>query len=275
MESFVFDDGTLSLSFMAWEECMTELATSLPDDHIMKTALMAVSGSDKSPLFLATVFGIQSLLRLVIERDHALDWDQRNDLGHTAMYVASGAGNLRIVQTLIAHGAQIDVQCGKYGSPLHAACFMGQTDVVSLLLENEASVTCGKRFRNALEAACQGNQEEVALVLLGQRPMIDSAAEYNEAVESAAQSGFIRVLEWLERSELARKFGSPDNDTAAKKYATKAIQGGQVGVLRRRLRGAEDPLQSLPEDAVAIAAAHAQDDVIRCLHDRGVSIETE
>ena len=94
----------------------------------------AVPNSAYSPLFTACVFGLTDLVE-DIGSANDFDWDRKNDQGHTGLYLASRYGYEDIVRFLIKHGADVNAIGGKYGNPLHGACFAGQIDVVRRLLE--------------------------------------------------------------------------------------------------------------------------------------------
>ncbi|RFU24961.1 hypothetical protein B7463_g11382, partial [Scytalidium lignicola] len=273
--SFMFhEDLDFSLSFEDWLENVKKIVEILPNDHAMKPDLDAVQSAVPEPLFLAAVFGLDCLLNLLAMSSAEQDWDQRNHLGHTAIYLAAATGHLSTTSILIDQGAEINVECGQYGSPLYAACFAGHTEVVSLLLKHGASITRGAKFKNALEAAFRGDREDVTLCLVQHDSIINNAEDYEQTVQGAAQAGFLRVVDWLDRPALASPFrkGTPDR---VKAKTAKAIRGGQLGVLQRFLNNASDPTALLPHDAIAIAALYGHTDLIPFLLDKGMGIESE
>lgn len=165
MKEFVFDDGEISLSFIDWLDDAQEYSRALSNHHPLKKALSAVVNSCHTPLFTACVFGLISLL-YVISPPANFDWNQKNDLGQTGLYLASANGYEKIVRLFIDHGADINASGGRHGSPLHAACFLGHTTVVQLLLDHGADPKSSGRFDNALQASLLGDNEEVALLVL-------------------------------------------------------------------------------------------------------------
>lgn len=66
MSSFIFDESLdASLSFEMWLDTTRELAQLLPNDYVMKPALDAIPSAEAAAIFLASVFGMNSLMDLV------------------------------------------------------------------------------------------------------------------------------------------------------------------------------------------------------------------
>jgi ankyrin repeat protein len=71
------------------------------------------------------------------------------------------------VKLLLAAGADVNMQGGKYGSALQAACFDGCEKVVEQLLKAGADVNMqGGKYGNALQAASLEGHENVVKQLL-------------------------------------------------------------------------------------------------------------
>jgi ankyrin repeat protein len=277
MVSFVFEDEDCdaSLSFEAWLEIAKEIATLLPRDHPMKPALDAIPNETSSPLFLAAVFGIDGLLTLLAESGADIDWDQRNDLGHTALYLAVASGHLSTVTTLIEKGAELNTECGAYGSPLHVACFRGYEEIAEKLLQNGASPKCGSKFQSAVQAASQGGHEDIVLALIRHDATIDTEDDYEQAIQMATEYGFIRVIDQLLKPTF-KHFIDKESPEKNKMRLAKAIKGGQLFVLQRQLSKASSDAKGIfPKDSVAIAALYGHADIVKYLLDQGLDIEAE
>ncbi|KAG7405660.1 Ankyrin repeat domain-containing protein 50 [Fusarium oxysporum f. sp. rapae] len=274
---FVFEDEDydVSLSFEAWLEIAKQIATLLPRDHPMKPALDAIPNETSSPLFLAAVFGIDGLLTFLSESESDIEWDQRNDLGHTALYLAVATGHLSTVTSLIEKGAELNVECGAYGSPLHVACFRGYQEIVEKLLQNGASPKCGSKFQSAIQASSQGGHEDIVLYLIGDGATIDFEEDYEQAIQMATEYGFIKVIDQLLKPEF-RRFIDKETPDKSKMRLAKAIKGGQMFVLKRQLsKASSDAKSTFPKDAVAIAARYGHTDIVKYLLEQGLDIEAE
>lgn len=272
---FVYDGpGYVSLSFMGWLDHIASISVELADDHPMKTATEAIPNPEGSPLFVASIFGLDCLLRDIGLGVNTTNWDQRNDHGHTSLYLACASGSQSAALTLLDHGADPNAECGRFGNPLQAACFAGHVTVVELLLKNGALVYEKGAFSNALQACVKGHKEEAAKVLLKSEDIIRSVEEFDFALGCAAQAGFLEVVEWLHRSPLASQYGSEYPDKMKMK-TTRAIQGGNTSVLERFLKNRPRPTDLLPDGPMAVAAIYGHESIIELLSGMNIDLEGE
>ncbi|KAF4344015.1 hypothetical protein FBEOM_2059 [Fusarium beomiforme] len=277
MASFLFEDEghDVSLSFETWMEVAKEIASLLPRDHPMKPALDAIPNETSTPLFLAAIFGIDGLLTLLAESGIEMDWDRRNHLGHTALYLAAATGHLSTVSILIENGAEPNIECGAYGSPLYVACFNGYKDIAKKLVQNGASPRCGSKFHSAIQAASQGGHEDVLLALIKHDVTIESEEDYEEAIQMATEYGFIKTIDQLLKPTFKRFLDKETRDKYKMRLA-KAIKGGQLFVLQHQLsKISPDARNILPKDAVAIASLYSHTDIVKYLLEQGLDIEAE
>ena len=274
MVSFIFDeDFDTTLSFDSWLETKQEIIPVLANDHALKIDLDVIPDGDTGYLFLISVFGLASLLRVVFKHVADLDVNQKNMHGHTPAYLAAALGHSDTLSTLVDHGANVNVKCGTYGSPLHAACFAGHLEVVKMLLELGASTSCGVVFENALQAACRGGHENVALHLISSGYIVESEADYDSTFESAARAGFVNVIDMLNRPSFLL-FNRSKSDKVMKKIR-KAIHGGQLGVIRHFLHQNINQRELIPPDAIALATLSNHKDLVEFFLDEGMSMESE
>ena len=71
------------------------------------------------------------------------DVNHRDNLGLTALMVASRNGDLEAVKALVANGAHINLKDHKHFCSLHYATFHNNIEVVKYLVENGAFVYDG------------------------------------------------------------------------------------------------------------------------------------
>ena len=270
MTSFIFDeDFDTTLSFDSWLGTRPELVPILANDHALKIALDAIPDGNCGFLFLISVFGLTSLLREVFEHVVDLDVNQRNTHGHTPAYLAAASGHSATLSMLVDHGANVNVQCGRCGSPLHAACFAGHLEAVKMLLKFGASISYGDVFDDALQAACRGGHEDVALHLISSGDVVKSEAEYDRCIESAAYAGFVNVIEMLDRPSFLPFNRSKPGKV---KKIRKAIHGGQLGVIRHFLHQQFEKKELIPP---ALATLYNHKALVEFLLDEGMSVEGE
>lgn len=271
---FIFDeDFDTTLSFDTWLRSVRKLVILLPNDHAMKPALDSIPISDTGFIFLISVFGLDTILNAVFSNLPDLDVNQRNHLGHAPVYLAAALGHLDTLSMLLDRGSDVDIECGKYGSPLYAACFSGHVAVVDKLLQFGASTSCGAVFGNALQAAFNGSRENVALHLLEKGAIKDTEDAYEHAMQGAAQAGLISVVERLQLPPFLRQ--GQDKPDKTRKRTKRAIEYGQVDVLRGFLEPFTDVTNLLPPDAVALATLRNHRDIVEFLLDKGMNMEFE
>ncbi|KAF9777775.1 hypothetical protein IL306_004320 [Fusarium sp. DS 682] len=277
MTSFVFEDEDceVSLSFEAWLDICKEIASVLPRDHPMKPVLDAIPSDSASPLFLAAIFGIDGLLRILDDSETETDWNQRNSIGHSAVYLAAAFGHLSTVTALIEKGVELDVECGAYGSPLYVACFRGYENIALKLLQHGAAPKYGSKFKSAIHAASHGGHESIMVALIQHHSNITSQEDYEQAVQLATEYGFIQAIDELQKPKF-KPFTNKETPDKHKMRVAKAIKGGQLFVLQRQLtkQGAVAS-EVFPKDAVAIASLYGHRDIVKYLLDQGLDIEVE
>ena len=101
---------------------------------------------------------VDELMEYIVSKE---DINIRSPDGHAALHYAGKAGQLRIVEILIANGADLNAQTLKGNTPLHGAAYKGQVKVVLTLLNAGAE----KSIKNAdgdtaLDRAMQHHERE-------------------------------------------------------------------------------------------------------------------
>jgi ankyrin repeat protein len=92
---------------------------------------------DPEALFLAIFLNRDETLVVLLER--GADVRRRLEWGGAALHVAARYGTVETVRAVLAHGADIDEDCG--GTPLYWAADQGRPEVVELLLRCGANAT--------------------------------------------------------------------------------------------------------------------------------------
>ena len=269
IEEFVFDGDDVAPDFVDWMHDVNYLVKKLPNHHPLKKALNSVLHSGGSPLFTACVFGLVSIVdHLAHGPDY--NWNQTNDLGQSGLYLAAACGQKTIVQRLLQHDIQVNALGGKFGHPLHAACFRGDASIVKTLLDHGADPKLG--CRSALEYALLGDNENVALLLLDGRFEISTQAQFDSILQQAAETGCADVVQSLQRTyaSIYGDLGSPRC-----RAIEVAIFKGRIGVLERYIQKLSDPNVDMPKGAIATAALGGQNDMINYLVEQELDLNQE
>ncbi|TVL63531.1 ankyrin repeat domain-containing protein [Brachyspira hyodysenteriae] len=130
---------------------------------------------DKNNYINIDVFGIAKILiehennKNVIEKKD-IEIDFKNKDGYTPLMIASYKGNTDIVKLLLEYNASVDITNDYNYTALIYACIYGRADVVKILLEHKADMYIETKLENnhltALMISCSQNHTEIARILL-------------------------------------------------------------------------------------------------------------
>lgn len=155
------------------------------------------------PLFLAAYCGHEDIVRHLVSRGVNVNVtgytikinenseDSLRSTGDTALQIAAYKHNQVIVEILLEHGADVNLQSGDYGNPLQVAAYSGDKAVVETLLQHGADVNLqGGKHGTALNAAAgAGNKAIVEILLKGGAEKSLVGGDYGTALHAAAYSG--------------------------------------------------------------------------------------
>ncbi|WP_144149937.1 ankyrin repeat domain-containing protein [Brachyspira hyodysenteriae] len=121
------------------------------------------------------VFGIAKILieqenneDVIAKKDIEIDF--KNKDGYTPLMIASYKGNTDIVKLLLEYNASVDITNKDNYTALIYACIYGRADVVTILLEHKANMYIETKLENnhltALMIACSQNYAEIVRILL-------------------------------------------------------------------------------------------------------------
>ena len=120
----------------------------------------------------------------------------------TALYYAALCGFGGLVNYLIStHGEDVNAECGRHGTPLHAASYEGHLDVARLLLDHGANVNTKNAHEGApLCLAYAGRHVDVMRLLLehGADPDVDvSTINGRPILGDVSSHGLVEVVHLL------------------------------------------------------------------------------
>ncbi|KAL2706137.1 hypothetical protein AAEP93_001387 [Penicillium crustosum] len=267
-----------------------------------------------SPLYYAILLGLGHILSLLIAslgeetKLNAAINKQAGFLGNALQVASSGFStdgildehnynvvnerkvqNEKAVQTLLYHGAEVNIQGGRFGTALQATSCEGHEKVVQILLDQGADINAqGGRYSNALQAAAQGGHEKVVQILLDQGADISAEGyPYGNALQAAAQGGYEKVVQILldqgadinARGDLfgdVLKAISQGGDLYGNALQA-AAQGGHEKVVQMLLDQGADINAQGGRCCTALQAASSggYEKVVQMLLDRGADINTQ
>jgi ankyrin repeat protein len=147
------------------------------------------------------------LSRLVVDSDTYTDYlplitrlinaganlDPIDIMGDTPLAIASWDGNMELIQLLIARGADVNGNSGKWGRPVHRAILKNNMDSLKALVEKGADLaSCHSNLGTPLQVACgQDSETEIMEYLVekkGADPNAEGATVRNVMLEACLRS---------------------------------------------------------------------------------------
>ncbi|MFC3196244.1 ankyrin repeat domain-containing protein [Parapedobacter deserti] len=126
----------------------------------------AVSEHGFTPLGVATHFGNEDIVRLLLANGADPNIQSQNGYNVYPLHAAIGSGFDSIAKMLIEAGAEVNVLQSSRTSPLHLASQNGNIDLIILLLENGALLEIKNDMgKTASDLAAEKGHMEIANIL--------------------------------------------------------------------------------------------------------------
>ncbi|OQO08792.1 hypothetical protein B0A48_05682 [Cryoendolithus antarcticus] len=142
--------------------------------------------------------GVEDAMCAILNDGHANENSHWEGEG-SALYAASSKGRAKVVEMLLAKGADVNAQGGDYSNALQAASAGGHEKVVDILLAKGADVNAqGGDYGNALQAALARGHEKVVDILLAKGADVNAqGGRYGNALQAASRGGHEKVAGML------------------------------------------------------------------------------
>jgi ankyrin repeat protein len=115
-----------------------------------------------SLLGLATFFGQQEVVQLLLDSGAAVNQHSQNTMRVAPLHSAVAIGSIELVKILLDHGAQIDAPQQNGITALHAAAHHGNTELVQLLLKQGADSSLQtSEGKTALDFAKEDGHQDI------------------------------------------------------------------------------------------------------------------
>jgi ankyrin repeat protein len=223
------------------------------------------SGTGPTPLVIASLYGLQSLVEFVL--DDGVDIDGLSPHYGTALQAAAGTHDEVIVHYLVERGANINAQGGYFDNALQAAAYGGKADTVRYLVERGANINAqGGLYGNALQAAAYQNKVDIVRYLVDQGANINAqGGHFDNAFQAAAYGGKADTVRYLvERgADINARGGSYGNALQA------AVSGGKADTVHYLVETGADV------NALQAAAYHSNLNLVRYLVERGANVNAQ
>ncbi|KAB2573286.1 Ankyrin repeat domain-containing protein 50 [Lasiodiplodia theobromae] len=296
--------AVLPLYFGWWHLGRVVSMSPLETAKAFRSPLMADAGSNEElGGLLASSKGDEDLVRTILKKDLSTTNAQGGFYGN-ALVAASYEGHEKVVEILLAAGADINVQghfgdsiqatagtgFGPYekdieelfvnwakdnpyarhnGYALQAASFAGHEKVVQVLLDKGGDINArGGDHGTALQAAIAGGQESVAKILLDRGADVNAqGGVYGNALQAASFEGRRRMVKMLLKkgADVNAQGGIYGNALVA------ASCPGHESILQMLLaKGADvDAHSGYHGNALHVASSEGYDNVVQMLLDKG------
>ena len=159
----IFDPNEPYFLAWTWLEGHDERQESIPEPPTTPSC---------PPLHLAALYDLDDIANWLIT-SRSQDPDERN-ASETALHIASSSGNLKVAQSLIEHGANVNPPSPSILGPLHAASLSGQLEISRLLIKNGADVNA-LISGNVTALFCASRYGDLEVV----RALLESGADPN------------------------------------------------------------------------------------------------
>jgi ankyrin repeat protein len=265
LKEFMFSNEDFMSPFPLWIETIDEISKTLSGPHARLMDLAAIGSESATPLFTACIYGLEFAIEVLSEMS-AFDVNQKNRRGHTGLYLASAAGQTRVVDRLLKLGADVGIEGGRHMTALQAACANGHGDIAQLILDFSSQTLTAGTITSAVQAALRNDREHVALILLKRSPLPMSQDTFDPVFEAAAGMGFTELLNYLHSTSNSLS----DKTKLIPSGAERTFHDSKVDLFPKYFQN-----RALPNDAIATAAFYGQNKIIEFCIDKGLDIEHE
>ena len=215
--------------------------------HSAEYNVRALYSVPPTPLFLACRFGLVSLMEDLKNWSNT-DWNQRNNEGTTALYLAAEYGHLAVVQMLLNKGAKVNDQ-SEYGTALHAASRAGHNNIVLHLLRNDADLEAkDKTGSTSLFHAAQFGHKQAVQLLLEKGANVQARGLDGSALHIASGEGYIEIVRILLKEGSSLETVDVRGDIAL----IAAVAAGKVMSVRLLLEAGANARTTDPERRTAL-----------------------
>uniref|UniRef100_A0A6B2LNP8 Uncharacterized protein n=1 Tax=Arcella intermedia TaxID=1963864 RepID=A0A6B2LNP8_9EUKA len=97
-----------------------------------------IAHNDMTPLYISCQKGHRDIVQILLHHDADVNIQCFN--GATALYAACGEGDIGIVEVLLQHKADVNIPCYNGASPLLVSCSQGHAQIVKILINHDADI---------------------------------------------------------------------------------------------------------------------------------------
>lgn len=261
-------------------EGVTALWAASQEGYLDTAKILTSAGADVglpdiagvAPLHIASSNGHPDIVELLVE--HGADPRRQNANGTAPILVASEFGHLSVVEYLVSCGCQINRPSGPNNwTPLTAAALSGNTELVSFLLSQGASVTA---------QTSEGTSALYAAALEGHTDVVQLLIDFDASVDQPRHDGWTPIMAAAQHNhvDLLRLLlaNGADLSAGSRPALIVAAQNNSIQVLQLLLEKGVEVDVTASEDngskytALLSASSAGHLDVVRLLIDNGAAV---
>ncbi|KAJ5970670.1 uncharacterized protein N7479_000588 [Penicillium vulpinum] len=223
---------------------------------------------EMTDLSLASYLGLKQVVEKILSEEH-IDVNIEDKTSGSALSAACFAGQSDVVTLLLNKGANLNSIHRQHGTSLHAALLSGHQSIASILLEKGADVNSkGGDAGTALYIASNLNQPDIVLGLLDRGADINYSHKiHGTALHGACLKGYREIVKIL--LENGADINSECGDSETSLYVASDLD--QLGIAKNLLeRGADvNYNKGSDETALIIACKQGHWEVVKLLLENG------
>ncbi|CAG9980499.1 unnamed protein product [Clonostachys byssicola] len=219
------------------------------------------------PLVFASMHGNIEMARMLLEKNAEIDAFE-SELGWNALMTAASSGKIELVELLLNHGADINLQGKDGSSPLGIAARQGHEEIVDLLLDRAAKVGFP-----SIKAAILGGQVQIAEKLIGSEYDLQDEA-MGEILQLACLQGFGSLAESLIQNGANVNFSDWDRHGSVLQAAAQQDNEEIIQLLINN--GAYiNSTSGTPGTALHVAIENGHENIVTLLIDHGADVNIQ
>jgi ankyrin repeat protein len=157
-------------------------------------------------LYWASALGLRQTVSLLCDPTSYQDVCNVGGVYHTPLQAAAYFGHEKIVEILIASGADVNCRGGRFDTALIATAFSGHKKIVEILIASGADVNClGGVCSTALIAAARCGHEKIVEILIASGADVESqGGDIGTALIAAVYCGRGNIVSKLLQAKMGR-----------------------------------------------------------------------
>lgn len=205
----------------------SEVRDMLDADPQLVSSVDVEIDSGNLPLHIAVKNSHLEITQILLEGgadvDARIDASAKAQYDYTALHLAAVAGNAKIADLLLKHGAAINCKGRRDWTPLHFAADRGDVVMVGLLIENGADLESkgqddssyygSKNFNTPLlQAIWKGHKEVVEMLLRNNADVTSSLAMMYAKTRGGAGNGILELLIAYNAAPISSQAATPPRE---------------------------------------------------------------